>query len=128
MMFPKNPPGRNQRYRDMARGRDCVLRVPEVCCGDPNTVVLAHSNRGADGKGGAMKACDAAAVFACVTCHAWLDTDRDATAEEKDAAFDRGLRHQRVLLERIANNPMAKQRDIATAAWAMQRLPARAFD
>ena len=29
-------------YRKEARGRDCQIRIPGVCSGDPSTVVLCH--------------------------------------------------------------------------------------
>lgn len=59
--------------RKAARGQDCQLRIPGVCNGNPETVVLCHSNRLADGKGMGIKAPDLAGCFGCSSCHATLD-------------------------------------------------------
>lgn len=28
--------------RKLAKGRECMIRIPDVCCGDPATTVLCH--------------------------------------------------------------------------------------
>lgn len=59
--------------RKAARGQDCTLRIPGVCNGNPETVVLCHSNRLSDGKGMGLKAPDISGCFGCHACHAVLD-------------------------------------------------------
>lgn len=117
---PKNPPGRSQAYCDMARDKPCMLQVLGVCCGDTATTVLAHSNEGTNGKGMAMKADDAlGSVWACFTCHGWLDQGK-ASAQTKKAASMAAFKRQIVEIERIAasGNP----RDRAAAQWALDRI------
>ena len=66
--------------RESARGRDCQARLPDVCCGDPATVVLGHLN----GAGLGIKADDIFGAFVCYKCHHWLDggyTQGDYTVE-----------------------------------------------
>ncbi|WP_454825386.1 nuclease domain-containing protein [Paraburkholderia xenovorans] len=60
---------------DACRGQHCYLRVPGLCRRlDPEeTIVPAHSNESAHGKGGARKADDRYTVPACGLCHYWLD-------------------------------------------------------
>ena len=58
--------------RRAARGRECTLRLPGICNGDPETVVLAHIRRGGVG-GVGLKPPDACAVLACSACHDALD-------------------------------------------------------
>jgi hypothetical protein len=117
---PKNPPGRSQAYRDLARGQPCMVQIPEVCCGNTETTVLAHSNEGVLGKGMAMKADDAiGSAWACFTCHSWVDQG-PAPAESKKAAMAAAFERQVQELERIVgcNNP----RDRAAAQWALDRI------
>lgn len=58
--------------RKLARGQECTLWLPG-CNYNPETTVLCHSNRLADGKGIGLKASDTAAAFGCSSCHAILD-------------------------------------------------------
>lgn len=121
-MFQKQSPGRNQNYRDLARGKDCTLRVPGVCCGNPETTVLAHSNKGAHGKGMGLKADDAVgAVWACYTCHSWLDRGK-APQADKDAAVARAMDRMEIELQKIAGDVLVKQKDREAAVWALRRL------
>ena len=62
---------KTSKIRESARGEQCMVRVPGVCNGDPETVVLAHLN----GAGVGRKAPDHHAAFSCVACHSWLDGD-----------------------------------------------------
>jgi len=59
--------------RDYARGQECQIRIPGVCCGDDSTVVLCHL-RMAGITGTGMKAPDELGAWGCHTCHA--ETDR----------------------------------------------------
>lgn len=89
----------SKKLRDSARGRDCTLRIPGTCNGNPETTVLAHLPCGHRGVG--MKSPDNMAVFACSACHDlidgrargeldWRDVLR-ALAETQLYWIDRGL-------------------------------------
>lgn len=54
--------------RDLARGKPCMVRIPGVCNGNPDTTVLAHF-RMAGTCGGGMKPDDWQAAWACHACH-----------------------------------------------------------
>lgn len=58
---------------DSAQGRECEMRLPGVCCGDPEKTVWAHSNSHVHGKGGALKAYDQFGCYACYQCHMVYD-------------------------------------------------------
>lgn len=61
--------------RDSARGRPCMVRLEEVCNGDPATTVLAHYRMiGQSGAG--HKPPDLMAAFACSNCHDAIDRRR----------------------------------------------------
>lgn len=67
----KSQPIRSNKLRDSARGESCTLRIPGVCCGDPETVVLAHLPYG--GRGMGLKAPDTHSAYACASCHDAVD-------------------------------------------------------
>ena len=59
--------------RQLARGRPCLVRIPNVCNGDPETTVLAHYRLiGISGIG--LKSPDLIAAWCCSSCHAYIDT------------------------------------------------------
>jgi hypothetical protein len=66
----------------LARGRDCQVRLPGICNGNPETTVLAHV-RMAGLSGIGYKANSLAGAWACSACHdaidrrAHLDLERD---------------------------------------------------
>ena len=91
----------NQKIRDCARGQPCMLRIPDVCNGDPETTVWCHSNQGKHGKGGARKAHDVFGTFGCFSCHTWLDSGK-ASFEEKTDAFTAAM--ERTWLYCFRNN------------------------
>lgn len=74
---------RGMNYRKEARGRDCQVRIPDVCNGNPETTVLAHYRLiGQSGMG--IKSDDLAfGAWACSACHdaidrrAHMDLERD---------------------------------------------------
>ena len=70
-MLTKQKPVRSKKLRDSARGEQCTLRIPGVCCGDPETVVLAHPPVANGGMG--TKGSDIDGAFACHQCHDVLD-------------------------------------------------------
>ena len=57
------------KIRKSAQGEACQVRIPGVCNGNPETVVLAHMN----GSGMALKALDLHAAYACSSCHDEID-------------------------------------------------------
>ncbi|KNC16720.1 DUF1364 domain-containing protein [Pseudomonas sp. RIT-PI-a] len=58
-----------------ARGRDCQVRVPGVCNGNPETTVLAHYRlAGTSGMG--CKPNDFQGAWACSACHDYVDGRR----------------------------------------------------
>ena len=62
--------------RAEARDRPCMIRLPGICCGDPETTVLAHYRlAGISGMG--MKSPDQIGAWACANCHTYVDTHRD---------------------------------------------------
>jgi len=68
--------------RKEARGRGCMVRIPEVCNHNSETVVLCHYRlAGVSGMG--MKSHDLIGAWACSSCHdaidrrAHTDLDRD---------------------------------------------------
>lgn len=56
--------------RKAAEGRDCKLRLPDVCNRDASTVVLCHIKRGWCGS---LKPPDIVAVWGCSACHDVID-------------------------------------------------------
>lgn len=68
--------------RKEAKGRECMIRIPGVCNGNPETTVLAHYRlAGISGMG--MKSPDLIAAWACSSCHDAVDR-RDSMFLEKD--------------------------------------------
>lgn len=70
-------------FRKEAKGRECFVRLPDVCNGNPETTVLAHYRLiGQSGMG--IKSDDLAfGAWACSACHdaidrrAHMDLERD---------------------------------------------------
>ncbi|MGI4717226.1 MAG: nuclease domain-containing protein [Janthinobacterium lividum] len=88
--------------RKAARGQECTLQILGVCNGQPDTVVLCHSNKLADGKGMGLKAADEKAAFGCSSCHDVLDgrAPRPAgmTAEQVDTYFRLAVQRTHAIL------------------------------
>jgi hypothetical protein len=57
------------KLRKAARGQDCMIRVPGVCNGNPETTVLAHLGGGGMGR----KHHDLLGAWACSSCHDYVD-------------------------------------------------------
>lgn len=73
--------------RQQARGRECQIRLENVCNHNPETVVLAHVRQiGISGFG--IKSPDILGSWACSACHAYVDSHHDA---ETNAAFASGV-------------------------------------
>lgn len=67
------------RITKAARGRNCTVRIPGVCNGDPETVVLAHY-RLAGTCGTGMKPNDLQGAWACSACHDAIDGRTEASS------------------------------------------------
>lgn len=78
---------RSNKIRNSARGENCTVNSP-VCNNRSETVVLAHSNYGEDGKGMGQKAHDIYSCYACSDCHRWLDESGEDTRD----AFHRAMK------------------------------------
>jgi hypothetical protein len=64
--------------RQLARGQDCMIRLPNVCNRDPETTVLAHFRMiGLSGMGHKPRQNDIWGAWACSACHAYVDTHKD---------------------------------------------------
>lgn len=59
---------RDRKLLDLARDQSCVN-----CKADDGTIVAAHSNELAHGKGRGIKGDDAMSAHLCHRCHAWVD-------------------------------------------------------
>lgn len=58
--------------RTLAQGQPCMVRIPGVCNGNPETTVLAHIRRG-NVAGMGQKPPDLCGVWACSACHDVMD-------------------------------------------------------
>lgn len=79
--------------RKLARGKDCMLRLPGICNRNSETVVLCHIKRGWCGS---MKPPDIIAVWGCHACHDVVDrrAGNPWTEEELDSMILRALCEQ----------------------------------
>ena len=82
--------------RKLAEGKDCLLRIPGVCCRDSTTVVLCHIKCGWCGS---LKPPDIVGVWGCWACHDVIDgrQQSDFKPEELDAMVLRALCEQLVI-------------------------------
>ena len=58
------------KLTELAKGKDCMVRLPLVCNGNPKTVTLAHYRLAT---GGALKPDDMQGAWACFDCHNLVD-------------------------------------------------------
>lgn len=75
--------GHDKPLLSACRGELCYLRIPGVCIGGIDTIVPAHSNEQAHGKGMGLKARDEFTVPACAACHHELDQGHLFNKEQK---------------------------------------------
>lgn len=61
----------SQKIRNSAKGQTCTLQFMGICNHNPETTVLAHIRDSFKGMGN--KASDLSAVYACSSCHDYLD-------------------------------------------------------
>jgi len=68
------------RLRALARDRDCQIRLPGICNGLQETVVLAHFRMPLlSGMG--TKSPDLIGAWACSECHRYVDTHKDCQTQ-----------------------------------------------
>ena len=88
------------KIRLSANGEQCLVRVPGVCNGNSDTVVLAHLN----GAGVGLKNPDWQAAYACSACHDFLDggyADSGIWREQRDLLHLQGvIRTQERLIDK----------------------------
>lgn len=78
--------------RKLARGKDCMVRLPGICNGNPETTVLAHLRMaGVTGMG--IKAPDVLGAWCCSSCHDAVDrrSEKDLEREYLRLAFCEGI-------------------------------------
>ena len=56
-----------------ARGRDCTIRIPQVCNHNPETTVFSHLSGVRFGHGIGQKVADIFGAFGCSSCHDAID-------------------------------------------------------
>lgn len=71
---------KSNKLRKSAQGQRCTMNVARVCNYNPETTVLAHINTMGGCMGG--KSPDYSAVFACSSCHEWLDQHKGSELDE----------------------------------------------
>ncbi len=76
--------------RKAAQGRECMVRIPYICNGDPATVVLAHY-RLAGYCGTGYKPDDALGAWCCSACHDAVDGRVKGDREEMRLAHAEGV-------------------------------------
>ena len=66
--------------RKLAKGRDCLIRIPGVCNADPETTVGCHFRlSGLSGMG--IKPADLFIAWGCSACHAYVDGHKDGDTQ-----------------------------------------------
>lgn len=108
----KKPPKtvyRNPELLALAKGEECLLRVPKYCQGGTDATVACHSNRLRDGKGKGIKAHDWAIAFGCSACHWFIDQSM-APLEMKLSYFIPGLRLTRLRIVAMGKWPEEAER------------------
>lgn len=109
---------RDENLLKLARGKFCLLQIPGVCYNDPATVVAAHSNKLAHGKGMGIKSDDFFSVWACASCHSELDQGR-ASSRQKDEWFEAAHARQLKAWDNISEDESASDKDRRTATDAL---------
>lgn len=110
----------SSKLRNSAKGQDCRFRIPGVCNGNPETVVLCHAP--SEFKGMAQKGHDYHAVFGCHACHEALDQHRLDRLEEL-GFWMRGLLRTQAWW--VANGFIVVPEDIGRAKTSPKIMPRR---
>jgi hypothetical protein len=75
------------KLRELARGKPCMVRIPGICNGNPETTVLAHVRIiGVSGMG--IKAPDIFGAWSCSACHDYVDNRRKNSAGSVQRRLD----------------------------------------
>lgn len=80
------------KLTDSARGEDCLIRVPGICCFDHTQTVPCHVRlTGISGMG--IKAPDIFIAYGCTPCHDYVDgrTQGPETYEERRLLLLEGM-------------------------------------
>lgn len=87
--------------RKEAKGRQCQIRIPGVCSGNSETVVLCHlNNKRLFGVGTGQKVPDIFGAWGCSACHDVVDGRRHSIAYLSEELFYEGVfRTQNILLK-----------------------------
>ncbi len=72
------------RITKAARGRDCQVRIPGTCNGNPETTVLAHYRLVGTRSGMGIKPNDLQGAWACSACHDAIDGRKDGPYTYKE--------------------------------------------
>jgi hypothetical protein len=133
------------KITDSARGESCALRLPGVCCADPETTVWAHGNdvEGGKAKGKKLARYDHIGCYACYFCHMVLDgqakrparltleqvreAEQRARAESAQKLKDKGLWPDDETLARkpvTAHKPLEKKVTPAAARAVVKKVTA----
>lgn len=90
------------KIRQSARGQECQVRIIGVCNHNSETVIWAHPNNGAAGKGMGMKAKNGLGSYCCSSCHDVIDGRAPRPAgmrkNDVDMAFHEGHQRSYVIL------------------------------
>lgn len=73
---------RQSKLTKAARGRECQVRIPGICNGNPDTTVLAHY-RLAGTCGVGVKPNDLQGAWACSACHDVIDGRSRAVSRDE---------------------------------------------
>ncbi|MCF6442043.1 DUF1364 domain-containing protein [Pseudoalteromonas luteoviolacea] len=89
---------KSKKLRNSAKGQECQVRIPGVCNGNPETVVLAHVGKGS---GMGQKCDDIHATFCCSACHDEIDrrTRKHSLDFVEQCAYEGMVRTQCIWLE-----------------------------
>ena len=86
---------RSNKLLKSARGQSCMVRIPDICNGNNETTVAAHSNQLRHGKGTGIKAHDCFVAWACSDCHKEIDQGK-MSKQDKQFYWQQGF--ERTLL------------------------------
>lgn len=89
---PARRPMAQRRLALACKGEPCYLLLPGAPHHDPETVVPAHSNQLAHGKGMGIKADDNFTVPGCAWCHSELDSGTSLTKGQRRAYWNDAYR------------------------------------
>ena len=85
---------RSNKLLKAAKGQSCMVQIPNICNGNNETTVAAHSNQLTHGKGMGIKARDCFIAWCCSSCHAEIDQGKMSKVERNfywQQGFERTL-------------------------------------